>query len=492
MSQLINTRSVIIQVLLIVAALSSMLFLFLPEFYNSLSLDDIVFYNDLQKTSILGFVRHHYLNWQGRYLGYIVNALQYRMYEWCGSTVPFAAIVYIVNIVLLYDILKMYARWNKLQTLMASCLIYALFVMCLPDISSYYWMCTKQYPMKVIMAIWLLAKIYFANQNKWYDWIALVVSACFVGCSTEVFAPMILVLLGIRILKLWRQKAYRIGELFKAETVLCIVFLIASVNFFAMVFSPGTFIRMEAHSDAVSLNYIEFVSEIVVSTVQIAKMVFFKLHYYIAFFVLMLALMSFTEIEKTLSARQLITKTMYNILVALGLLLLSMVLCQWACGQAFINRAFAQLPAAIYLLLFLLARDICRTKLLKNIRVTKLLYPGAIIVLVFILSNNIYSTCRAYPELEAYKESNEARLERLYKLQALGHTDVVFLEPLDGVEYHSIMDDLWRKIMPSYSKIMLFKSNEVANSVEQCYNVAFREYYKLDFDVISDLVYEGV
>lgn len=112
--------------------------------------------------------------------------------------------------------------------------------------------------------------------------------------------------------------------------------------------------------------------------------------------------------------------------------------------------------------------------------------------LLFVVANNIYAICRAYPELEAYKASENARMEMLHELQEKGNTKTIFLEPLDGAEYHSLMDDVWGYIMPSYSKILIFKPNEVANDVNQCYNVAFREYYKLDFDVISDLVYEGV
>ena len=112
--------------------------------------------------------------------------------------------------------------------------------------------------------------------------------------------------------------------------------------------------------------------------------------------------------------------------------------------------------------------------------------------LLFVVANNIYAICRAYPELEAYKASENARMQMLHELQEKGNTETIFLEPLDGAEYHSLMDDMWRYIMPSYSRIGLLKSNEVADSVEHCYNVAFREYHKLNFDVISDLVYEGV
>lgn len=469
-----------------------MVFLFLPECYNGLSLDDIIFWNDLEKKSIWEYVCDLYMTWQGRYVGFFEHGIQYRLYGVFESTMPYTILLYVAEIAMLYNAFRMSTQWSTLQTLSLSVLVWGLFVMTLPDLSSYYWMCTKAYPLTIIMSIWLLAKIYSYSENKWYDWLGIMISAIFVGCSTEVFAPMILVLLGVRILRCWKQNAYNIFSLLQTEKVLCTVFIIATINFFAMVFSPGTFVRMEVHSEAASLNFIEFVTELSLSVVQIAKMIFFKLHYYIAFFLVVVYLMRTDTSEKNLTMNRLIKRTLCNILITIGLFLLSMILCQWACGEAYINRAFSQLPAAIYLLLFLFARDICKTNFSRRILNTNMLSVFAIAALISISANNIYATCRTYPELEAYKASEQARMKMLHELQEKGNTETIFLEPLDGAEYHSIMDDVWGYIMPSYSKILIFKPNEVANDVNQCYNVAFREYYKLDFDVISDLVYEGV
>ena len=486
-------KSILIPTLIIIGAVSSIVYLFLPECYNGLSLDDIIFWNDLQEMSVWEWTANKYMTWQGRYLGYFVNGLQYRIFGFFGSTIPFTLILYFVEILLVGEIYKTLLNWSKWKILALSILTFGLFIACLPDISSYYWMCAKQYPLKVIMAIWLLVKIYSYSTNKWYDWIGIFVCACFVGCSTEVFAPMILVLLGVRVLKMWKKNAYDIPTLISKEKVLCIVFIVASINFFAMVFSPSTFIRMEVHAEAASLSVIEFVKEIYNSSFQIAKMIFFKLHYYVAYFCLILMILcSTTTIKKEMTLSQLIKRTITNIFIAVGLFLLSMVLCEWACGQPFIARAFSQLPAAIYLLLFLFARDLCQTKFSRQVLNTNLLGGFTIAALIFISTNNVYATCHAYSELEVYKESEQARIKMLNQLQSQGNTETIILESLDVADYHSIMDDLWRCVMPSYSKIALLKSNEVSNDLNQCYNVAFRKYYKLDFDVISDLVYEGV
>lgn len=486
------SRTIIIPALYILGAVSSIIFLILPECYNGLSLDDIIFWNDLEKVSVWEYVRNLYMTWQGRYIGFFEHGIQYRIYGLFESTIPYTLLLYVGEIVMLYSSFRMFTKWSVFQTLSVSILTWGLFVMCLPDLSSYYWMCTKAYPLIISMTVWLLAKVYSYSTNKWYNWVGIVICACFVGCSTEVFAPMILVLLGVRILKMWKQYAYNALQLLQQEKVLCAIFIIATINFFVMVFSPGTFVRMEVHSDAASLTMMEFLTEICTSSIQVIKMIFFKSHYYVIFFVLMLLLMTSPTEQKNFTIRDVVIRTLSNVGITIGLFLLSMILCQWACGQAFITRAFAQLPAAIYLLLFLLARDLCRTQFPKTIISSKCLICFAMFALLFVVANNIYAICRAYPELEAYKASENARMQMIHELQAQGNQEVVFLEPLDGAEYHSLMDDMWRYIMPSYSRIGLLKSNEVANDVNHCYNVAFREYHKLNFDVISDLVYEGV
>lgn len=486
------SRTIIIPALYILGAVSSIIFLILPECYNGLSLDDIIFWNDLEKVSVWEYVRNLYMTWQGRYIGFFEHGIQYRIYGLFESTIPYTLLLYVGEIVMLYSSFRMFTKWSVFQTLSVSILTWGLFVMCLPDLSSYYWMCTKVYPLIISMTVWLLAKVYSYSTNKWYDWVGIVICACFVGCSTEVFAPMILVLLGVRILKLWKENAYSIPTLISKEKVLCVVFIVATINFFVMVFSPGTFVRMEVHSDAASLTMMEFLTEICTSSIQVIKMIFFKSHYYVIFFVLMLLLMTSPTEQKNFTIRDVVIRTLSNVGITIGLFLLSMILCQWACGQAFISRAFSQLPAAIYLLLFLLARDLCRTQFPKTIISSKCLICFAMFALLFVVANNIYAICRAYPELEAYKASENARMQMIHELQAQGNQEVVFLEPLDGAEYHSLMDDMWRYIMPSYSRIGLLKSNEVANDVNHCYNVAFRKYHNLNFNVISDLVYEGV
>lgn len=480
-----------VQVLIALGAVASVAFLFLVEAYNAPALDDLGFINTLRDTSIWRYVANMYLTWEGRYMSFIEHGVQYRMYELFHSTVPYSVLLYAVEIALLQSALRMFMRLSVSQAIIYSIWIWGLFVVCLPDLSSYFWMCTKAYPLLAIMAVWLLAKIYFSYSHRWYDYLEIVVVSCFVGCSTEVFAPMILVLMGVRILRKWKQCVWSISLLFQRERLLCVAFIVAAINFFAMVFAPGNLVRMNVHADVAIMSWRQFAVVFLSSWGQILKMIFFKLHYYLAFFVVLLFVLRGTEITQDLSVRSMWLNLLRNSLIGICLLGLSMILCEWACGQCFIARAFAQLPVSLLVILALFARDIVRAGILSELH-SATITVFALCAAIFVFSNVIYTICNTYPELQAYEGSVSQRMEKLMSLQDSGNTDTIFLEPLDDAEYHSIADDVWRMIMPKYTKISILKSNEVANSTEHYYNVQYRKYYNLNFSVISDLVYEGV
>ena len=475
-------------------ALAFAFFLFFVESYNTPVLDDIIFLNQLEDMSIWEYVRYTYLHWQGRYMGFLEHGIQYRIYNLFHSTIPYSVGIYIMCIATLYDIFRMHSKFMPSVCLTLSMVSFGLFVVCLPDFSSYFWMCTKTYPVVVIFSIWWIARVYSTSRSqhaKWYEWIWIVVVACSVGCSTEVFAPMILVLLGSRLIRLLQQRKWSIRKLFTEEPIIVISFIIGAINFFAMVFSPGTFVRMEVLSDTQSLSVMDGFIEITNACISILKKVFFKLHYYVAFFIIVLFLF-LQEKAQTIKIKKVGMNLLRNVVIVVGLFLLSMALSVYATGSAYVDRALAQLPASIYLLCFLFAKDFSQTKLIQSVANRKTVTIMAFVSCLFVFSNTIYSTIWAYPELRSYWDSREKRVEMLQHLETMNNKETVKLETLDGPEYHSIFDDLWRLVMPKYSRIALLRTDEVGDAVDFCYNVAFRRYYHLSFDVIADLKWVGI
>ncbi len=488
-----TSLSVIDTCLIALGAVASVVFLFLIEAYNSPVLDDLGFITTLNDTTIFGYALQEWQTWEGRYMSFLEHGVQYRAYELFGSTIPYSMLLYAIEIALLQSAIRMVTPISRGKAVVYSVWVWGLFVVCLPDFASYYWMCTKAYPLLIALTVWLLAKIYFSCSHRWYDYLAVVVVACFVGCSTEVFAPMILVLMGIRVLRKWKQCEWSIPALFRKEGVLCVAFLVAAANFFVMVFSPGTFVRMGAVADKEPLSLLGYVSGLVSGSVQICKMMFFKLHYYVAFFaVALFVLMTFTDKESALPMKTVWLRFVRNMLITIGLFLLSMVLCLFATQEPFISRAMAHLPMAVFLLLFLLAKDLAQTDCFQKQAARTVVLVLTCAGSLFVLCDSIYSTARAYPELEAYEATRLAREERLQQLETAGNTETVFIEPLRTPEYHSLMDDMWRLIMPKYSRRALLRTDEVGDTVDFYYNVEFRKYYHLSFDVISDIVWVGV
>ena len=118
----------------------------------------------------------------------------------------------------------------------------------------------------------------------------------------------------------------------------------------------------------------------------------------------------------------------------------------------------------------------------------KLIVYSLPLTLLFVIVCNIYCSLKSVPELRAYKESVNVRMEKLEMLRTNENKETIKLSPLHIAEFHSV-DDLWKLVVPKFTGRPLLKPNEVSKSNGNYYNKKYREYYKLDFDVITDLSY---
>ena len=95
-----------------------------------------------------------------------------------------------------------------------------------------------------------------------------------------------------------------------------------------------------------------------------------------------------------------------------------------------------------------------------------------------------------YIELEAYSDSKQKREDFIELKIKENITGIVRLEELDAPTFHSIVEDCSSAVMPSYTRHVLLKPNEVSYRIDNFYNVTYREYYELPFDVITTLSYD--
>ena len=170
--------------------------------------------------------------------------------------------------------------------------------------------------------------------------------------------------------------------------------------------------------------------------------------------------------------------------ISAGLCLVSILLNVYAIGARLQLRAFNHINLICFLFIGFALNEIALFGLYK-----KLIPFGLPLSLVFVIFCNTYSSFKSVPELRAYKESVNARIEKLEQLNANGYKGTFKLEPLDVAEYHSA-DDLWKFVDPKFVPGVLLRPNDVSKRVNNFYNTTYRKYYKLDFDVITDLSYD--
>lgn len=477
--------------LLVISALSFFAFTILPEFYNGLALDDLIFWNQLKEMNIFQFTIWYWKYWEGTYVWFFEHGIQYNIFGFFQSTLPYALLLYFIEVSLIASSLGKLSHLSTLTNYLFSMLIWGLYLFCLPQISSYYWNCTRGYSLSMAVAVWFIAKIFTTQNATIYDYIKIIFAALLVGCSSPIFAPLILVILGCYLLKLFFNNNANIIDFFKHNAFEFTAFILCTIFFFLEVASPGNWARKGVHSELISNAYQQFIPIYLSGIIQVLKILFFKLHYYIILFLVSISIFINTEEKNTLSSRDFLIKTLYRFLITSALLLLSMFLSEWASGSPFIHRAFAHLPMMLFAIIILTARDLCRTSVL-SVRSAEHVFYVSVLCLIFVVCNNVFSTNYSYYELESYKCSFDARLNYLNTLEQQGNVDIVHLEPLDSPEFNAISDVLIRKIVPTYSHIALMPTCEIANSPHHCYNEAFRKYYNFSFDAITDLIWEGV
>ena len=160
---ILKRKDIINDILLWIAAVSSVVFVVSVEWYNSLNMDDIDFAIQLRDMSIWEFIRDKYMNWQGRYWGFFINAIQIRLWEVCGTMMIGSLLIYGFEIFLLAKGLRILYNVSATKSVLYSILLLTIYIVVIPDISSYFWLCTKVY--SLLMVCTFYAFVFLMNHK---------------------------------------------------------------------------------------------------------------------------------------------------------------------------------------------------------------------------------------------------------------------------------------------------------------------------------------
>ena len=157
---ILKRKDIINDILLWMATISSVVFVVSVEWYNSLNMDDIDFAIQLRDMSIWEFIRDKYMNWQGRYWGFFRNAIQIRLWEVCGTMMLGSLLIYGFEIFLLAKGLRILYNVSATKSVLYSILLLTIYIVVIPDISSYFWLCTKVYSLLMVCTFYAFVFLY--------------------------------------------------------------------------------------------------------------------------------------------------------------------------------------------------------------------------------------------------------------------------------------------------------------------------------------------
>jgi len=467
-----------------IAAITAFSFLTMVEIFNRLSLDDLGFALQLKENSIWNYMMGMYFTWQGRFMGFFLNGIQMKSYFLFNRMLPFSLTLYFLNIFLVARSLINFFKIDKVMSMLFAVILFQLYIFSMFDISSYFWMCAKPYTFEICLGFFALSDIFCNPKESILNYLVLSISFAFLGCSYEIYAPIILLILGSALIYKFHSVQYNIHHFKTHNRKLIFAFFVGTVFFVLMVIAPGNWIRLSVHEKFANLSLLQIFRTSVLNCIQLIKLLFLRFYYYFLFIVLLIVLIkekSLDVVTKTIDNRKPMKKVWVYLFITVVLCFVSVLINTFAVGKRMELRAFNHINLLLFLFIGLSVFELSKGYDFKKSLIS--LFPVSLMIIIVL---NLYNSFSNYSELKEYVNSENERIEYLERLKRGSNKDKIKLKELSTPIYRSI-DEFWKIVVPKYTEFVLIKPNEVSWDINNFYNKTFRKYYNLDFDVYTTI-----
>lgn len=249
----------ITNVLLIIAASVTTLYLLMLGWYNTLTLDDYVWI-DIENRGIFKWMYHIYMTWEGRWSAFTVDAFLWKIWAHAPNLILFTVFHLLLGYITTYCLLRKFLAPKQKNWLLW---VYAILVvniglLALQEISTLYWLCCPHYIMCVWAFIWLCYMLFLVDQYRWWHVTVIVLMSLYLSGLAETFTPLVIMVLGIKWLyNIVKCKRYNFF-LQPQDRYLTISLLILVVGFLVMFLAPGNAKRVEYMSQVSLVNNFSF------------------------------------------------------------------------------------------------------------------------------------------------------------------------------------------------------------------------------------------
>ena len=475
------------KVLLLIAALTSFAFLTMVEFFNGLALDDIGFALKLKDNNIWHFILNMYFTWQGRFMSFLITGLQIKSYFIFDSMLPSSTFIYFVNILLITTSLNNFFKLKPTDSFLFAVIFFQLYIYSMFDISSYFWLCTKPYSLFITLALFVFSELICSKKETFLNYLFLFISSAFLGCSYEIFAPILLLVIGLILMFRLKKYNFNFRKLIQNNHKFIFVSIIIMIFFIFMIIAPGNWVRLKLHSKFARISSLGILYVSLKNFLLFGKLILLKIHYFILLGIILSSIIykqKRNDISITFMKDYTNKRFIFILLILISLAYLSIFLNTIVVGKWIAFRAFNHINLFVFICVGLMLLNISR-----QISFRKLNFYIVPIAYLMIISFNIYNIFKNHAELTNYVDSEELRFEKLNILKAEKNIKKVKLEDLNVANYYSI-DDLWQIVNPKITKPILLIPNEISYDINNYYNITYKHYYNLNFDIYTDLNYD--
>lgn len=225
------------------AALISFAYLMMLGWYATPCVDDWGFVADVEKIGVLGLLKNMYLTWQPRWSCFFVDGFIFKFFGRAEHLWLFILFQLVIGYGAAFLLLKSTCRQFKYwESLVFAVVLTNLGIMALPEISTFYWLCTANYIHEIWATMYLCYFVFFCKKDA-IQWIGSIICSLYLGGCAENYTPVLIAVLGLVWLSLLiRNKTWKFYA-DKKTNLLFYSLLIMGIGFVVVLLGPGNKVR---------------------------------------------------------------------------------------------------------------------------------------------------------------------------------------------------------------------------------------------------------
>jgi len=458
--KLLNGKNLFIGLLFISNVLALIYFLYIG-YYNCPDLDDISFSGQIRESGFFRSVAVWYNNWQGRFLPHLIINTFMLLYAYSFSLLPYTLTLILLFVYSLNRLIKIFFEIPLFLRINISIFILSVIIFSAFEFNTFFWLTasTMYYGGPVMLTLGISAVLF--KKSSISNYIILILSFLYVGCSSEHFA--LLVLLVFLLWMGYKTISKRFSFRFMFNDIifqrLTMAFVLTLISFIIMIAAPGNKVR------AGLIDHPDFGSHLSIFITSFKTTVFYtvvKFPAYLISFIVLYRAGSLTE-NKT----QLFHFSWFKILIILILCSMIIILYNTALF-VYITSYMPGLRTLIYftfiliILISVLAYNagIIQKSINKHQKSFVIPVSALMIYIAFI----VYLSIMEFPLVRSYAESYNKRTEILKHFNSLNHKDTLYIEKLASLRYMTLTDRII--LFGNYTNTMSYSSETPVKDAE--------------------------